>query len=596
MPSHKSVSTPCPTWCVAFITLALGLLLFVWDLGAIGLVDETPPLFASSARHMAESGDWLIPQVNGLPRYDKPPLVYWLMAALYSLPAAQLWDPLGSWSAALPSALASCALMVLLSLLTAWWERSVLHHPQGLWLLTPLLFGLSPLVLVWSRIGVSDSLLTALTAAALISSWWRYVSPRAPWWFAWVLLALAVLTKGPVALILFALTWFAFATLQGQPRAMLHRLKIGPGLAITALVALPWYGAAVWREGTPFLESFFGYHNLQRFTEVVNRHQSPWWLYLAMLLVASLPWSGVLVLALLRVFRRGPSQPRESLALFCSCWLAAVLLLFSLSATKLPSYWLPATPAAALLVALTLPHSDSCTRLLIRAGALLSLLLGLLVAFSGPWLSLLSDPDLAGLASALAQSRLQPLTAFLLLSGAVLGLLFSLPRSLPAHRAMLPVQFSWLLMLPLVLAPVMRLGDQLRSQPIRRLALLARAQQPRTVPVAMLGVIRPSFHFYSRRPVAYEGTSAQALVNLNDRLNREQRVQLESSEDRLLVVAPLNLTTRKHWPQLLGELMERQGRYGMWWLDRRALQERAEALQERQNLRPSWNRPRPERF
>jgi 4-amino-4-deoxy-L-arabinose transferase-like glycosyltransferase len=37
---------------------------------------------------MAESGDWLIPQVNGLPRYDKPPLVYWLMASLYSLPGS----------------------------------------------------------------------------------------------------------------------------------------------------------------------------------------------------------------------------------------------------------------------------------------------------------------------------------------------------------------------------------------------------------------------------------------------------------------------------------------------------------------------------
>jgi hypothetical protein len=96
--------------------------------------------------------------------------------------------------------------------------------------------------------------------------------------------------------------------------------------------------------------------------------------------------------------------------------------------------------------------------------------------------------------------------------------------------------------------------------------------------------------------VAYEGTSAQALVNLNDRLNQEPRVQLDASQDRLLVVAPLDLTRRKHWPQLLGALIQRQGRYGMWWLDRRALQLRAEALQRRQNLRPSWDRPRPERF
>ncbi|MEY4800572.1 MAG: hypothetical protein RLZZ213_1019, partial [Cyanobacteriota bacterium] len=59
---------------VLLCTLAIGLLLFVWQLGSTGLVDETPPLFAASARAMAETGDWLIPRVNGLPRYDKPPL------------------------------------------------------------------------------------------------------------------------------------------------------------------------------------------------------------------------------------------------------------------------------------------------------------------------------------------------------------------------------------------------------------------------------------------------------------------------------------------------------------------------------------------
>jgi len=585
-----------PLWCVALVALALGLVLFVWDLGGIGLVDETPPLFASSARLMAESGDWLIPQVNGLPRYDKPPLVYWLMAGFYSLPGSERWDPLGSWSAALPSALASSALMVGLALLMAWWERSVLQRPQGLWLVTPLLFGLSPLVVVWSRIGVSDSLLTALTAAALISSWLRYACQPMPWWPTWLLLALAVLTKGPVALVIFALTWLGFALCQGRPLAIARRLRLGPGLLLTAGLALPWYLAAAWREGAPFLESFFGYHNLQRFTEVVNRHQAPWWLYLAMLVVASLPWSGLLLLSLVRAWRQRPAEPRDSLARFCAWWLLAVLLLFSVSATKLPSYWLPATPAAALLVALTLARPESCSRWLIRAGVGFSLVLGLLLLFSGPWLRSLRDPDLVDLPVALAEGQLLPLAAGLLLGGALLGLAGSLPRGFQPQRAVLPVQISWLLLLPLVLAPVMRVGDALRSQPIRRLALLARTMPPAGIPVAMLGVIRPSFHFYSRRPVAYEGTSAQALVNLNDRLNQEPRVQLDASQDRLLVVAPLEITRRKHWPQLLGALIQRQGRYGMWWLDRRALQLRAEALQRRQNLRPSWDRPRPERF
>ena len=68
--------------CILFI----GLIIFVWQLGTTGLVDETPPLFAAASRAMAETGNWFTPQVNGLPRFDKPPLVYWLMGIGFSIP------------------------------------------------------------------------------------------------------------------------------------------------------------------------------------------------------------------------------------------------------------------------------------------------------------------------------------------------------------------------------------------------------------------------------------------------------------------------------------------------------------------------------
>ena len=67
--------------CILFI----GLIIFVWQLGTTGLVDETPPLFAAASRAMAETGNWFTPQVNGLPRFDKPPLVYWLMGLGFSI-------------------------------------------------------------------------------------------------------------------------------------------------------------------------------------------------------------------------------------------------------------------------------------------------------------------------------------------------------------------------------------------------------------------------------------------------------------------------------------------------------------------------------
>jgi len=93
------------------IVLVCGIIVFILGLGTTGLVDETPPLFAAAARTMSESGDWLTPKVNGIFRFDKPPLIYWLMGFFYSLPKNEIWDSLGTLSARLPSALASLFLI-----------------------------------------------------------------------------------------------------------------------------------------------------------------------------------------------------------------------------------------------------------------------------------------------------------------------------------------------------------------------------------------------------------------------------------------------------------------------------------------------------
>ena len=75
---------------ILFLILIFGILVFLLGLGSTGLVDETPPLFAAAGRAMSESGDWLTPKVNGISRFDKPPLMYWLMGLFYSLPKNEL--------------------------------------------------------------------------------------------------------------------------------------------------------------------------------------------------------------------------------------------------------------------------------------------------------------------------------------------------------------------------------------------------------------------------------------------------------------------------------------------------------------------------
>ena len=135
---------------LALLLFFIGIIFFLSGIGETGLIDETPPLFASAGKAMSQTGDWITPKVNGILRFDKPPFYYWLMAIIYSIPGNQSWDQLGSLSARLPSALASLFLFLILG-------DSILHYHKKskyksyLALVSSLAFALSPLVIIWSQ-------------------------------------------------------------------------------------------------------------------------------------------------------------------------------------------------------------------------------------------------------------------------------------------------------------------------------------------------------------------------------------------------------------------------------------------------------------
>lgn len=581
---------------------------FLLGLGQTGVVDETPALFAASARHMAESGDWLIPQVNGLPRYDKPPLVYWLMASVYALPGHDRWDPLGSLAARLPSALASITTMLLLADTLLRWpqQRSERALRAGS---AALAFAIGPLVLVWGRTEVSDGLFTATLATSFLAAWRTYAAQRGPWWPCWVALALAVLSKGPVALVLFPLTLALFWGLGADGVRLWRRLRPLAGVLLTLALSAPWYGLALWREGQTYWDSFFGYHNLQRYTRVVNNHQQGWWYFFVVLVVASLPFTPLLLLALRRVLlqARAPWAASRSLGRFAAAWLLTVLAFFTLSATKLPSYWLVATPAAAILVALALPPSPPApdrrstgrpdgTRLALLGSVVLLVIVSIGLAAAPLWLALIRDPTLPGLQEAFKNSPVLGLGgAIALLAG---GLLAGWGSRSPSLR-LLQSQLALLLLVPVVLLPLWQIGDQLRGAPLRSLAALAVEQRGERESLAMVGMRKPSLHFYSRSTVLFEGRSATALVNLADRLQQEHRPGLHPSaaeeQPSVLVIIDNTTASEPHWQGWRGREWGAAGAYRLWRVDRRWLEERARQRQA-EGQRANWRDPRPERF
>ena len=572
------------------LTIALGALLFLWRLGAVGQLDETPALFAAAGRAMADSGDWLTPRVNGHPRFDKPVLIYWLIGGLSLLP--RHWDPLGSMAANLPSALSMLALMAALAA-TVFKQEPRAGFAKAL--TAALAFGLSPLVLLWGRVSVSDPLLTACLGIAMLGFWRAYGADKKQWpWGSWFFLGLAILSKGPVALVLAGASLLLFGLWQRDLGRLLRALAPGRGLLLSFGVAAPWYLLELWREGKPFLDSFFGYHNLQRFSEVVNHHSGPWWFFGVVLVIASLPATPMLLLGFGHELAMAAKTvaPPNSLPRFAACWLLAVLLIFSISATKLASYLLPGIPAMALLIAL----ARAPERLLSRArwcSIAIAALMGIGFLLAPLWVPAINDPEMPGLSSQLLAIGAVQRSGFCFLVAALVGGL--------SQRNYF-FNFPWLLgfQLPLVvwplvgLVPTAELIDQIRQRPVRVIAAAVQKQMRSGEVLAMVGINKPSLHYYTKQVVIYEGRPASGLRNLGERLQLEEAKQTKQAASLLLVIDKTT-ASQSFWQLVPRSVLASQGVYQLWRVQRSVLQQQAGRLAAA-GVPSTWQLPNPERY
>ncbi len=367
--------------------ILIGWVGYGWNLGSIGLIDETEPLFAEASRQMFVTGDWITPFFNGETRFDKPALIYWCQAIAYAIIGVN------ECAVRLPSAIAALAIISLsfYTLHVYLARQDELEHisrPTRRWLTAALgavIMALTPEMIVWGRTGVSDMLLTGCVTTALLCFFLGYASKAmgngqwamgngqwgrdtevnssqsllpSKWYLAfYVLIAGAILTKGPVGIVLPGLIIAGFLLYVGSLREVLREMRFLMGMLIVFGLSVPWYALVIWRNGWNYINSFFGYHNLERFTEVVNGHKAPWYFYFVVVLLGFAPYSVYLPVAIARLkfwqIKYWRSQERsQQLGLFAFVWFLAVFSFFTIAVTKLPSYVLPLMPAAAILVTL----------------------------------------------------------------------------------------------------------------------------------------------------------------------------------------------------------------------------------------------------
>ncbi len=587
------------------IVLVCGIVIFILGLGSTGLVDETPPLFAAAARAMSESGDWLTPKVNGMFRFDKPPLIYWLMGFFYSLPRNEIWDSFGTLSARLPSALGSLFLMLMIGdTLYCWPQKGDRQF------LTPIVaslgFALSPFIIIWSRTAVSDALLTGTLGISLLLFWRRMASENNDQCIsAWVFLGFAILTKGPVAFVLATLTITFFLISQNDWKKLIYKINPKKGFLITILISVPWYILEFIKEGKPFWDNFFGYHNFQRYTSVVNNHAEPFWFFLYIMIFASLPFTPFLYHGIFKAYKdflkssRDISNITETLHIYSLCWLASVLIFFSISATKLPSYWLPAIPAASILISnsvITLKNSNKSYSRLWFLNILILFGISIAFFFSNIWLSSINDPEMPNLGSELISSGIifKSKLFFSLFTFLSIILFF-----LKSKNIFLYLQIFLLIGQPFLMSPIRKLADTSRQLPLRNISKLILDIREGNETLAMIGIRKPSLHYYSRQIVFYEPNTKEGLINLSDRLINDKRENFEDKPDykykSLLVVIDEYSSSEKHWSNINHQKLGEYGIYNLWRIQKSDLKKYSEFLVN-SGYKSDWKSRKVEKF
>jgi 4-amino-4-deoxy-L-arabinose transferase-like glycosyltransferase len=391
MSSPDETTKPCALgwagWCRRVqpwqLATALCAVVLVSGLGGYPLLDPDEGRYGEISREMLERHDFVSPMLNYVPYWEKPPLLYWLnAAALHLLGETPFAVRIGT------------ALIAVLGLLVAWWLARVTFGSRAARWAPGILAG-SWMYHVVARIPIIDMLFSVLLAASL-TAWWSAENSaggarRRRWVLAGVFLGLAVLAKGPVAMVLFAGTAGAYLILQRRWLDLVTG-TLTP-LTVSALVAAPWF-VAMARANPTFLHEFFWVQHVERFlgTSGHVEHAKPFWYYFAMASPGFFPWSFLWpgMIAWLVTRWRGLPAGHRRVAHYLLAWALVTMLFFSASSCKLVQYvlpaWWPLAIAAAAWLAAKVDDRQMppvIRRGLIAFGCFLVLLIVALIALAG---------------------------------------------------------------------------------------------------------------------------------------------------------------------------------------------------------------------
>jgi 4-amino-4-deoxy-L-arabinose transferase-like glycosyltransferase len=292
---------------------------------------------------MLRADSWLVPLLDGVPYIDKPVLFHWLQG----LSVAALGE--SELANRLPNALSALCLIAIVR----WVGGQLFDRKTGDW--AALMFATIPATFALAHVALFDMLFATCLFGGLSCLLVGALRERPRLQYpGFALIALAIMTKGPVALILVTLFAAAAFFAGGESRRAMSRIPWLTGLACGILAASPWFAWMWLRFGNRFVQEYLIAGNLWYFTKppVFSTKTTSDTYYLRVFTGAFFPWSLIAIARgadVLRARWKGVRLSVEELVLWL--WLLVVIGFFTAARFRLDHYIFPAAPACCLLAA-----------------------------------------------------------------------------------------------------------------------------------------------------------------------------------------------------------------------------------------------------
>jgi len=331
-----------PQWKECVLLLVLAVSVAFPFLGSFGLLEPDEGRFAQIGREMAASGDCLIPRLNGIEQFYKPPLVYWISAV-----GVRLFG-VSEWTARLPSALAFVGIIWLVG----WMGWRVGGRKMG-WMAALILASMVEPYALGRQITLDMSLTFWVTAAmGCLVEVGLGARGRGFGYLFFLCMGFGFLAKGPMAWVVplsAAWMWGWADKRSGQKLTLPWK----SGMALTFGVALSWF-VVVCLKYPELWKYFLGYELVERFASTTHGRSKPWWFFLPILAIGTVPWTGFLLGLGAAGWRKLKDRSMTSMQWGLAGAVVIPFVVVSCSGSKLLTYILPIYPALALALAMGL--------------------------------------------------------------------------------------------------------------------------------------------------------------------------------------------------------------------------------------------------